>query len=156
MFAFLGILKVLIEVAFEPKSIVSGVSGVTLFILFILTAFLSVRTYRNQVDTMSFGKGLKVAIFVGLLGGLIAGIYAMIYYKFINPDAVDTVLSHSQEILEDWNMTPDAEELANQQEIAKNIFIPIQFVAFLFTGLLYGLIGGVIGGLVYQTPNEDY
>ena len=156
LFALLIAAQVFVTATVEPGSMVSAILNLVMLALSVLIPFMAVKAYKNQIGQMSFGKALKVAVLVGLAGGFLGGLYAMIYYKFINPEAVDKMMEISREAIEKLGLIKDPELVDKQMEITRSWFIPGQFGGALFSGLLYGVIGGVIGGLVFRTPSEDY
>ena len=156
LYAILGILFMLIKPpTADPKDMSVIVLGFVSLFLFIGLPVLAVWYYRNQGNAVSLGKAVKLGVFIGLLGGFIVGIYAYIYFAYINPDAIDQVMEMSRKILEENDAFPK-EMLDKQMEVTKKLFVPMQLLGQLFSGLLYGVIGGLLGGLFFKTPNEDY
>ncbi len=156
LYAILGILFMLIKSpTADPKNPTSVVLGFVSLFIFIGLPVLAVWYYRKQGNTVTLGKAVKLGVFIGLLGGLFVGIYAYIYFAYINPAAIDQVMEISRSVLEETGKFTD-EMLDKQMDITKKFFVPMQLVGQLFSGLLYGVIGGLLGGLFFKTPNEDY
>ena len=156
LYAILGILFMLINPpASDPKSTSTVILGFVALFLFIGLPVVAVWYYRNQGNAVSIGKAVKLGVFIGLLGGFIVGIYAYIYFAYINPEAVDKVLEVTRKILEEKG-TFSEEMLDTQMEMTKKFYVPMQLVGNIFSGLLYGVIGGLLGGLFFKTPKEDY
>ncbi len=156
LYAILGILLMFIKSpTANPKDPSMVILGFVSLFLFIGIPILAVWYYRNQGYTVSLGKAVKLGVLIGLLGGLIVGIYTYIYFAYINPDAVDQVLEMSKNMLKENDMFTE-ETLEKQMQITKKFFIPGQFIGQMFSGLLYGVIGGLLGGLFFKTPVEEY
>jgi len=136
----------------EPNMIILGY--VSLF-LFISLPVLAILYYKKQGYPVTLGKAVKLGVLVGLLGGLIIGVYTYIYFSYINPDAVDQVLEMNQKVLEDMgDFLPPMDE--EQIEMSKKFFLPGQIFGQIFWGLVFGVVGGLLGGLFFKTPTEDY
>ncbi len=156
LYAILGILFMLIKSpTADPKDPAMVVLGFVNLFLFIGLPVLAVWYYKKQGYPVTLGKSLKLGVLVGLLGGLLVGIYAYIYFAYINPAAIDQVLELSKQILEENDMFDDT-MIDQQMEITRKMFLPMQFIGQIFSGLLYGVIGGLLGGLFFKTPTEDY
>jgi len=156
LYAILGIIFMFVKSpTADPKDPSMVVLGFVNLFLFIALPLLAVWYYKKQGYPVTLGKAVKLGVLVGLLGGLILGIYSYIYFAYINPGAVDQVLEMSRKVLEENDMFKP--EMIDQQiEMTKKFFVPMQFVSQLFAGLLYGVIGGLLGGLFFKTPTEDY
>ncbi len=156
LYALLGILFMLVKSpAADPKEPFVVILNFASLFVFIGLPVLAVWYYRNQGYAVSVGKAVKLGVLIGLLGGFIVGIYAYIYFAYINPGAVDQVLELSRKILEE-NDAFSQDMLDKQMEMTRKLFVPMQLVGQIFSGLLYGVIGGLLGGLFFKTPNEDY
>ncbi len=154
LYAILGILFMLIKPSTaNPKDTSMIILGFIGLFVFIGLPVLAVWYYNKEGYQVSLGKAIKLGVLIGLLGGFIIGIYAYVYYSFINPDAVEQTLEISKQVLEDQNMSEDLIE--NQMEIARKLFIPMHFFGQIFTGILYGIIGGVLGGLFFKTSSQN-
>ncbi len=156
LYAILGILFMFIKPpTADPKDPSMAILGFVALFLFIGIPILAVWYYRNQGYPVSLGKAVKLGVLIGLLGGLIVGIYAYIYFAYINPGAVDQVLEISKNMLKENDMFNE-DMIEKQMAMTKKFFVPMQFVSQVFGGLLYGVIGGLLGGLFFKTPSEDY
>ncbi len=156
LYAILGILFMLIKSpTADPKDPSMMVLGFVSLFLFIGIPVLAAWYYRQQGYDVTIGKSVKLGVLVGLLGGLIVGIYAYVYFAYINPAAVDQVIELSRSMLEENDMF-DEEMLEKQMEMTRKFFVPMQLIGQLFSGLLYGVIGGLLGGLFFKTPKDEY
>ncbi len=154
LYAIVGILFMLIKPpTANPKDTGMMILGFIGLFIFIGIPVLAVWYYKKEGYPISLGKAIKLGVFIGLLGGLIVGVYAYIYYSLVNPEAIDQLLEMSKQILEDKNMNEDLIE--KQIDITRKLFVPMQLVGQIFAGLLYGLIGGVLGGLFFKSPTQD-
>jgi hypothetical protein len=156
IFALLGIAMMLInDPAADPKDISNLVIGFLGMALMISIPVFATKYYRDQGYHVSIGSSIKLGVLIGLLGGLIIGIFAYIYFAYINPEAIDQVLELSRQVLEENGMFNE-EMVEQQMETTKQFFLPMQIFGQIFGGLIYGLIGGLLGGVFYKTPTEEY
>ena len=156
LFALLLIIYILMSANIKSEGALSNVLGLILLVLFVLIPFFAVRTYKDQIENIGLGQAVKVGVWVGLAGGFLGGLYAIGYYKFINPDMAEQLLQISRERFEKMEKNTYPEYVDEQMEMVRNLFIPMQLIARLFIGLLFGAIGGVIGGLVYKSDSQEY
>ncbi len=155
LYAILSILFLI----FQPKNIdatsTNTLLGFVSLILFISIPVVAIRTYKNQGGEISLGKAIKIGVLIGLIGGFITAVYAVIYYQFINAAAMEETLEMSRKMLEkSGKYSP--EKIEKQMEITREYFFPFLFIGQVFTGMLYGLIGGVIGGLFYKPKTSQF
>jgi len=156
LYAILGILFMFLKPpTADPKDPSVAILGFVSLFMFIGLPILAVWYYKKQGHTVSLGKAVKLGVLVGLLGGLILGIYSYIYFAYINPGAVEQTLEISRKVLEESNLLKP-EMIEQQMEMTRKMFLPGQIGGQIFAGLLYGVIGGLLGGLFFKTPTEDY
>ena len=89
LFAIIGIIFTVIKpVTADPKETSTMLLSFLALFIFIGIPILAVKYYRDQGYPVSIGSAIKLGVLVGLLGGLILGVYSYIYFSYINPDAV--------------------------------------------------------------------
>jgi len=155
LYAIIGIIFMIIKpVTADPKDPTIMALGFLSLFIFIGIPIYAVKYYREQGYPVSIGSSIKLGVVIGLIGGLLLGIYSYIYFAYINPGAVDQVLEISRKMMEENNMF-DEQMIEQQMETTKKMFLPMQIIAQVFAGLLYGVIGGLLGGLFFKTPVED-
>ena len=155
LYAIVGILFMVIKpVTADPKETSTMMLSFLALFVFIGIPIYAIKYYREQGFNITIGSSIKLGVLIGILGGLLLGIYSYIYFAYINPDAVDQVIEISKKMLEENDMF-DADMVEQQMETTKKMFLPMQIVGQIFSGLLYGIIGGLLGGLFFKTPQED-
>jgi hypothetical protein len=156
IYAILGILTMFIKPpTADSKDTSMVILGFVSLFLFIAIPIIAVWYYKKEGYQVTLGKALKLGVLLGLFGGTIVGIYAYIYYSYVNPGAIDQVLELSRNMLEETGKF-DEKMIEMQMETTRKLFVPMQLFGQIFSGLLYGVIGGLIGGLFYKTPTENY
>jgi hypothetical protein len=155
LYAIISILFLIFQPKTMEPSSTSSILGFVSLILFISIPIVAIMTYKKQGGEISLGTAIKIGLLIGLIGGFVTGVYAVIYYQIINPVAIDETLELSREVLEKSGKFTE-EQIEKQLELTRDYFIPFLFIGQVFTGLLYGLIGGVLGGLFYRPKNKEF
>ncbi len=155
IYAIISILFMIFQPKNMEQSSTTTVLGFISLILFISIPIVAIRTYKNQGGQITLGKAIKIGVLIGLIGGLLTGVYSIIYYHYINPAAIDETLEMSREVLEKSGKYTE-EMIEKQMEITRQYFLPFLFIGQIFSGILYGLIGGLIGGLFFKPKQTEF
>ena len=118
--------------------------GITFFLV-----YTACKTYRDEVNGGAFniGAGIKMALLISVIAGLIVGAYSIINTLVIDPGAVDTAVETAREQWEAQNMSEEQMETAEKwtRSMAGPAFaIPISIIFLALGGLIKGLISGAI------------
>ncbi len=126
------------------------------WIVFIGVLFIAIKKFREANNgNLKVGQAIKTGIGVALIGAVITAVYVFIFFNFIEPTALDTMLEMAQEKMLEQN--PDMTE--EQMEIAvkwtKMFMSPTAMIFFTILGnLLFGLIVSLISGLILKHEEE--
>lgn len=145
---FSGLLFVLWE-AQQPLEVASkkGGSGIGTFIGWAvalgLVIFAHMQFKKKGDGYMSYGQGLMMAIWMGLLGGILAALIFIIYTGVINPEYLQNVKDFA---MEEATKNNDSEEGAEMAEKIMGVMMSpgvlgfFKFLGVFFLHLIFGLI----------------
>ena len=88
------------------------------------------------------GECIKIGLWIGLIAGVITAVYMMIFFKFIQPDLLDTMMSTAIEQAQEKD--PNADE----EQIRKIIGMFMTPIFFAISGLIGTVIINFIGSLL--------
>lgn len=145
-----GLIGGVISIAYFLVLVVAGVNmaqGYWNWVGYIITAvllFLAHKQYKENTDGfMSYGQGIGIAFWMGLVGSVISSIFTYIYVKFIDTSFTQMIHDAQVEAMEAKNMTEDQIEQA--MKFASMFTTP---EALLIMGLIFGIIGTIIIALI--------
>jgi len=125
----------------------AGIIDILVYGFIIYSAIKALRT--AQGEHISFGKALGVGTIACALAGLLSGVFNFAYFNFIDPSAVETMVTYTTEMMEGFGMDEDALEAA--AESARNGFtLPRLLLSGLGGGAFMGLIGSLIAGAIMK------
>lgn len=119
--------------------------GLLGILLTVVLCYLAIQEYKGENEGyMSLGKGVGLCVLMGLIGGVITGIFDFVYTSFVDPGILDALIDEQMDkMAENPGMTDEAIEQA--REMAKRFSTP---TIRLVTNLINGLIGGAFWGLI--------
>ncbi|MBS1681154.1 MAG: DUF4199 domain-containing protein [Bacteroidetes bacterium] len=144
-----GIISAIISFAYFIILTVSGVAaqGVWSWIGYLVTAvliFLAQKYFKENGDGfMSYGQGMGVAFWEGLISTAIYTPLFYIYVKFIDSGFVEMIKEKQIEGMQEKGMSD--EQIDQAMSIASNFMTPEAMLGF---GLVFGIIGFLIIGLI--------
>ncbi len=106
--------------------------------------------YRNKNSGfLSVGNALKVGVTIALIGGLVYGVYNLIFFYIIEPGISDQLMEVARQKIIDENPNMTEENLETTLGFVKKFSNPffssaIYILLSAFFGFLYGLISGLI------------
>jgi hypothetical protein len=114
------------------------------YLILGIEIYFAQKAYReHHQGVMTFGRGLSIGLIVSLSCGLILGGLTYIYLKFINKEAVQTIIDQYRRALETEGLEPQViQELMNTVHAiftAEGLFL-ITLIGLLFSGLLLSLV----------------
>jgi hypothetical protein len=110
--------------------------------------YMGIKTHRDQDlgGFISIGRCVTLGSYMGLIAGVIGAIFTFIYFKFIQPDFMSTIMETAINSAEDRGQDP--EQVRKGMEMVGWMFSPGTFSIFALIGsVLAGLIFGLIFGL---------
>ncbi len=125
----------------------AGIVDLLVFIFIIYSAIKALRT--AQGEHISFGKAVGVGTLACATAGLLSGIFNFAYFNFIDPSAVEEMVTYTMEMMEGFGLEEEALEAA--AESTRNGFtLPRLLLSGLGGGGVMGLIGSLIAGAIMK------
>lgn len=145
-----GVISGVIGVVYFLALTVSGVNITTggwQWVGYLITGvilFLAHKHYKENGDGfMSYGQGIGIAFWQGLISSAISSVFTYIYIKFIDPTFTDMITEAQRQGMADQGMSE--EQIDQAMQFASAFTTPeVMFVM----GLVFGIIGTVIIGLI--------
>lgn len=110
----------------------------------IILLVLAHKYYKDNGDGfMSYGQGLSIAFWMGLISSVISSIFTYLYVKFIDTGFIDLIKERQIQAMEEKGMSD--EQIDQAMQIASMFMTP---EAMLIFGLIAGIIGTLIIGLI--------
>ena len=124
-------------------------------ILMIITMVLGIRYFKESNEGyLSIGQGIVTAIIAGLIMTLISIIWMVVYFYFIDPEAIETLRANVMEkAMEDNNLTEEQMESASGM-MGMFTSVPFFAIAGLIMSVIVGLIIGLITSLIMKNTPE--
>lgn len=120
--------------------------------------FLAHKQYKENGDGfMSYGQGIGIAFWIGLISAVLSSIFTYIYIKFIDTGFIDMIKEKQIEGMEAKGMSEA--EIDQAMKIASMFMSP---EAMLIFGLVFGIIGTIIIALIVtiftqkKAPEQAY
>ncbi|HFS67772.1 MAG TPA: DUF4199 domain-containing protein [Flavobacteriia bacterium] len=126
------------------------------WIVFIGVIFMAIKKFReNNNGNLKLGQAIKTGIGVALIGGLITGIYVFIFFNFIEPTALDTILEMTQEKVLEQNPDMSDDQMEMTLKMTKLFMSPTALIFMTIIGnLIMGLIVSLISGLILKREEQ--
>jgi hypothetical protein len=112
---------------------------ITLGIIFMAHVYFK----NNGSGFMSYGQGVNISMWIGLLSAVIGSVFSYIYIKFIDAGFIEMIKQNQIEQMEGKGMS---EEQIDQAMKYASMFMTPEMI-FVF-GLVFGFLGTVVCGLI--------
>src|SRR5687768_12758201 len=129
------------------------------FVLMVITFFTiyaGVKEFKQSDlnNTMTFGQGFMTGLKIALIAGAIAGVFALIYIQFIDPDMPEKIMSAAEDEWERKNMPENQREMARQ--ISGYLMNPVfmTFFTILYTAF-WGALKSLLAAKLLKTPETS-
>jgi hypothetical protein len=110
----------------------------------IAMLFLAHKYYKDNGDGfMTYGQGIGIAFWMGLVSSIISSIFTFVYVSFIDTNFIENIKNVQMEKMQEQGMSDAQVEQAMQ--FSAFFFTP---TAMLLMGLIMGVIITVIVGLI--------
>ncbi len=124
------------------------VVGIASLILAIVIYRMVMINHRDQQQGgyLSLGQAIGIGAVIGLASGIIAGLYAYIFGKFINPGYSEQIKAAYYEYMEKKGLTEEAMDISwaiTQYTVDPNTASILQVISGPITGAIFGLIIGL-------------
>lgn len=114
------------------------------FPIYIVIIFLAHKYFKENGDGfMTFGQGVGISFWMGLLSSVISSIFTYFYIKFIDGSMIQQAKDAEIEKMQNKGMSD--EQIDQAMQFAAAFMTP---EAFLIIGLIFGIIFIVITGLI--------
>lgn len=113
------------------------------FIITIAILIFAHKYYKDNNSFMSYGQGVGISFWMGLIGSVIGGVFMFVYMKFIDASFVEMMKQNQINAMQERGMS-DA-QIDQSMKFASMFMSP---VAILIFTLIFGVIGNVIAGLI--------
>jgi len=107
--------------------------------------FLAQKYYKDNGDSfMSYGQGMGISFWMGLLSAAVSSPFTYVYVKFIDQGFIQQVMDRTREGMEDKG-TMSEEQIDQAMAITSKFMTPEMMLIF---GVVFGILGTVIIGLI--------
>jgi hypothetical protein len=121
-----------------------GPAGYFGWVLTVILIVLAHKYYKENGDGyMSFGQGVSIAFWLGLISASIGSVFTYIYVRFVDTGFIEALKDKQIEALEGKGMSD--EQIEQAMKIGSMFLSP---ESMFFMGLIGGIIGAVIFGLI--------
>jgi hypothetical protein len=145
-----GLIAGVVSIAFFLILSVSGVNIATSplrYLGYCITAvliFLAHQYYKqNSNGFMSYGQGISIAMWMGVISAVISSIFTYVYVKFIDSGFIDMMKETQMQEMEKNGMSE--EQIEQAMKIASMFMTPEAMLGF---GLVFGFLGTLIIALL--------
>jgi hypothetical protein len=124
-------------------------------IIGIVLVFLAHKYYKENGDGfMTYGQGIGIAFWMGLVGSIISSVFTYIYAKFIDPNFITMI---REKAIEDMEAKGQSQEQIDAAMKFVEMFTSAE--AIFFMGIFFGIIIIVIIALIIsiftQKPHPE-
>jgi uncharacterized protein DUF4199 len=137
----------------NPNVMMSILLGLISFGISVTMIVLAVKTHRDQElgGYMSFGRGFTTGMLTTLVYAVIATVWMVIFFSFINPDMFDAIEANMMQQWEDQGMTD--EQIDQAKGFASMFTGPVFMTIATFLGSLFW--GAIISLIVSAVMKKD-
>jgi hypothetical protein len=124
-------------------------------VIAIVLLFLAHKYYKENGDGfMTYGQGIGIGFWMGLVGAAISSIFTYIYAKFIDPTFIDTI---RQKAVEDMEAKGQSQEQIDTAMKFVEMFTSAEAILFMgfFFGVLIMVIIALIISIFTQKPHPE-
>jgi hypothetical protein len=158
--AMIGVVLVLISLVFYILGMENNnVVGWIQFLFLLAGLVLSILYYRKNVEGgyITYGKSLGTGVLTGLFASIIVGLYIYVFFKFIDPAAVDKIITKAEEAIINKNpdiSDADLEKIMNMQH---NFMTPL-WMAFIsmITFTFYSFIASLVISIFTRKTDKSF
>jgi hypothetical protein len=113
------------------------------YVILILFIVMGVKSYRDEDlgGHISYGKSLGTGVLIALFGGIISGIFSLIFFKYIAPEMIQKILDTTQQGLTEKGLTDE------QMEAAMTWTRKFMQPAWLF---VFSILGSAFAGFLFS------
>ena len=106
--------------------------------------FLAHKYFKDSGDSfMSYGQGIGISFWMGLISVAVSSVFTYIYVKFIDQGFIQQILDRTRQGMEEKNMSE--EQIDQAMSMTAKFMTPEMMLVF---GIVFGIIGTIIIGLI--------
>ena len=126
--------------------------GIVNFIVTVAIPAYAIYEYKqNNALNLTIGQAVKIALIVGVVGGLIYAVYMYIHYTMIDTAFLENMQENAMKGVEDANKSQSQEEIDMAKKMTSVGFSPFVFSTItLFSVLIKTVLVGVVTGLIFK------
>jgi len=107
--------------------------------------FLAHKYFKDNGDSfMSYGQGIGISFWMGLISVAISSVFTYVYVKFIDTGFIQMIMDKTREQMEEKG-TMSEEQIEQAMSITAKFMTPEMMLIF---GIVFGIIGTIIIGLI--------
>jgi hypothetical protein len=156
-----GLIGAVVMIAYLLILNVTGLKstgGVWTWLGYVITAFViffAHRYYKENGDGfMSYGQGIGIAFWIGLVSGVISSIFQYLYIKFIDTGFLDVIKERQIEEMQQQGLSD--EQIDKAVEIWSMFMSPEALLIFMVLGsIIAAIIIGLIVTIFTQKNNPE-
>jgi hypothetical protein len=145
-----GVIAAVIGIVYFVALTTMGVDinqGVWSWFRYVITIAIIVLAHKYYKDNtngfMSYGQGVSISMWIGLVSAVIGSVFTYIYVKFIDTAFIETMKQKQMEAMEEKGMSED--QIDQAMQIAGMFMTPEAIFAL---GLVFGFLGTLVVGLI--------
>lgn len=115
------------------------------YLLLIFFIVIGVKSYRDEDlgGNISYGKSLGTGILISVFGGIITGVFTLLFFTYIAPDMVDKIMEAAQQSMAEQGMSDEQIEMG--MGMTRKFMTPMWLFLFsvlgsAFMGFIFSLI----------------
>lgn len=118
----------------------------------------SVFEYRKKNNGfLSLKDAMKVGVSVALVGGIVYGIYNLIFMYVLEPGTVDKVLVIAEEKMREQSPTMTDDQVEEALKYVKRFSNPLFASAmYLLLSAVFGFLYGLISGAIFKRETPEF
>ncbi len=156
-----GLVGALISIAYFLVLNTAGIDmskGVWNWVGYLITLALLVLAHKSYKDRgdgfMSYGQGMGIAFWVGLVSSVISAVFTFLYIKFIDTSFIELVRDRQIEAMQQQGMTD--QQIDQAMKVAAAFTTPEAMFGFMLVGgIAITLIIGLIVSIFTQKKNPE-
>ena len=116
------------------------------FIIILVMGIVAASQWRDKHNdgNLSYGQGLGTGTLVGLFAGVIAAIYIVVFFVFIDLTAMDQIISDAEQKLYEQNPNMTSSEIEIALDWTKKLTIPFAALGSIFLNTFVSFILSLI------------
>ncbi len=123
------------------------------YVVTIAIIVLAHKYYKDNGDSfMGYGQGIGIALWIGIIAGVISSVFTYLYIKFIDTTFLQTVKDKQMEVMQEKGMS---DEQIDQTMKISSMFMSAEamFIYILFGSIMITLIFALIVTIFTQKKN---